>query len=169
MSNAIEAVISKKGQLMSKKRRQHWVDSRVQGTLIRRILFHWCAFFAVTLMCVSVMQMLLGDPSKTIFERITSPGSSLILVGVIMVALFPAFALDTIRFSNRFVGPIARLRKYMRTLSNGEATPPLTFRDNDFWAEVAEEFNSVVKRVEDQEREIEELKKQLEQTAPVAS
>lgn len=147
---------------MSKKlRRQHWVDSRVQGTLVRRILFHWCAFFVVTLMCVSVMQLLLGDPNKTIAERVASPGSGLMLIGVIMLALFPAFALDTIRFSNRFVGPIARLRRYMRELTEGKKVGPLSFRDNDFWADVAEEFNAISSRVQEQEQEILELKEKL--------
>jgi len=148
---------------MSKKklRRQHWVDSRVQGKLVRRILFHWCAFFVVTLMCVSVMQLLLGDPNKTIAERVGSPGSGLVLIGVIMLALFPAFALDTVRFSNRFVGPIARLRRYMRDLIAGERVGALAFRDNDFWSEVADEFNAISVRVQDQEQEIKDLKSKL--------
>ena len=147
---------------MSRKmRRQHWVDSRVQGTLVRRVLFHWCAFFAVTLMCVAVMQLLLGDPNKTIAERVGSPGSGLLLIGVIMLALFPAFALDTVRFSNRFVGPIARLRRYMRDLKAGEDVGKLSFRNNDFWSEVADEFNAVADRVREQEQEINELKAQL--------
>lgn len=148
---------------MSKKlRRQHWVDSKVQGTLVRRILFHWCAFFVVTLMCVSAMQLLLGDPNKTVVERMSSPGSSLTLIGVIMMALFPAFALDTIRFSNRFVGPIARLRRYMRELASGEEVNTLAFRDNDFWSDVADEFNAISGIVQNQAQEIEQLKKQLE-------
>ncbi len=144
-----------------KMRKQHWVDSRVQGTLVRRLLLHWCAFFAVTLMCVAVMQLLLGDPNKTIVERMSSPGSGLMLMSVIMLALFPAFALDTIRFSNRFVGPIARLRRNMRDLASGERVPALAFRDNDFWTEVAEEFNAVCRRVQDQEQELVSLKEQL--------
>ena len=157
---------------MAKKlRRQHWVDSKVQGTLVRRILIHWCAFFVVTLMCVSAMQLLLGDPNKTIVERVSSPGSSLTLIGIIMLALFPAFALDTIRFSNRFVGPIARLRRYMRELASGDSVNALTFRDNDFWADVAEEFNSISRIVQDQADEIELLKQQLNEneTVPVTT
>ena len=147
---------------MSRKmRRQHWVDSRVQGTLVRRVLLHWCAFFGVTLMCFSLMHLLLGTPDQSVLHRISSPGSSLMLIGVIMVALFPAFALDTIRFSNRFVGPVARLRRYMRELAAGEPVNSLAFRDNDFWAEVADEFNSVARLVSEQAREIESLQGQL--------
>ncbi len=142
-------------------RRQTWVDSQVQGTLIRRILLHWCAFFVVTLMCVSVMHLLLGDPNQSMAERASAPGSSMILIGVIMLALFPTFALDTIRFSNRFVGPIARLRRYMRELADGDKVNTLAFRDNDFWAEVADEFNAVARLVSDQAREIDALKEQL--------
>ena len=115
-------------------------------------------------MCVSVMQMLLGDPNKTIVERITSPGSGLMLIGVIMLALFPAFALDTIRFSNRFVGPVARLRKFMRDMNDGQRVPVLAFRDNDFWSEIADEFNSISQRVQEQAEEIDELKQKLAET-----
>jgi hypothetical protein len=142
-------------------RRQTWVDSQVQGTLIRRILFHWCAFFGVTLLCVSLMHLLLGDPNQSVAERASSPGSGMFLIGTIMLALFPAFALDTIRFSNRFVGPIARLRRYMRELAGGEKVNTLAFRDNDFWSEVADEFNAVARLVQDQSREIESLRSQL--------
>lgn len=148
---------------MSKRmRRQHWVDSKVQGTLVRRILFHWCAFFLVTLMCVSVMQLLLGDPNQSVYERVASPGSGFVLMGIVMIALFPAFALDTIRFSNRFVGPIARLRRYMRELAAGEKLTTLAFRDSDFWSEVADEFNQVVELVNEQQKEIQTLKQKLD-------
>lgn len=149
---------------MSRKmRRQHWVDSSVQGTLVRRILTHWCAFFAVTMMCVVVMNILLGNPEQPVSERINAPGSGLVLLAVIMLTLFPAFALDTIRFSNRFVGPIARLRRHMRELAADEPITALTFRDKDFWGEVADEFNVIAMKVKDQVTEIESLKEQLAQ------
>lgn len=144
-----------------KMRRQHWVDARVQGTLIRRIVIHWCTFFVVTLLCVSLMQLLLGDPNKTITERMSSPEQNLLLLGMIMLSLLPIFVLDTIRFSNRFVGPIARLRRSMRELVAGEKVPTLAFRDNDFWTEVADEFNSISQMVQDQEAEIKKLKEQV--------
>ncbi len=91
------------------------------------------------------------------------------LIGLIMVALFPAFALDTIRFSNRFVGPIARLRRHMRELAAGEKVSSLAFRDNDFWADVADEFNTVAQMVQDQGREIESLREQLADSRPVST
>jgi hypothetical protein len=142
-------------------RRQHWVDSDVQGKLVKRILFHWCAFFVVTLLCFSAMNAMLGNPERPLFERITSPGSGMILLGIIMLSMFPAFALDTIRFSNRFVGPIVRLRRGLRELGDHGPVSELNFRDNDFWSDVADEFNSAVRRIERQEREIAALRDEL--------
>jgi len=147
--------------MTGKSRKQHWVDADVQGNLVRRVLMHWCVFFAGTLVCWYVLQLLLGDPSQPIIERMTSSGSNILLLLVIMLSLFPAFALDTVRFSNRFVGPIARLRGAMRSLSNGTLRSKLAFRDNDFWSEVAEEFNLLSERVENQEQVIDELKRQV--------
>ena len=64
-----------------------------------------------------------------------------------MLCLFPAFALDTVRFSNRFVGPITRVRRCLRELGTTGETERITFRDDDFWAEMAEEFNAVTDRL----------------------
>ncbi|MCP4082288.1 MAG: methyl-accepting chemotaxis protein [Planctomycetaceae bacterium] len=147
---------------MSKRlRKQHWVDSCVQGTLVRRVLMHWCVFFAGTLLCMSILQMLLGNPDKAIMDRLTASGSSMLLLIVIMLSLFPAFALDTVRFSNRFVGPVARLRRVMRELAQGEKPGSLAFRDNDFWSEVGDEFNAVNELVQNQSQVIEDLKSQV--------
>lgn len=143
--------------MSSQSRKQHWIDAQVQGTLVRRVLIHWCIFFVGTLVSWYVLQLLLGDPSTPIVDRMTASGSNILLLLVIMLSIFPAFALDTVRFSNRFVGPIARLRGAMRKLSNGSLSSKLAFRDNDFWSEVAEEFNALSERVQNQEREIEDL------------
>jgi hypothetical protein len=50
--------------------------------------------------------------------------------------------------SNRFVGPLVRLRRSMRKLARGEHVDPICFRDNDFWHDFANEFNAVAARVQ---------------------
>ena len=45
--------------------------------------------------------------------------------------------------SNRFVGPIYRLRRSMRSLANGEEVDPVFLRDGDYWFDFAEDFNRV--------------------------
>jgi len=136
------------------QRKQNFVDKHVQGALLRRIFFHWLIFFIVVTMSVVMLQAMLGDPAYSLATRLKSEVGEFVFMGVILLALFPAFMLDTIRFSNRFVGPIARLRRHLRQLGNGE-TDRCKFRENDYWAEMAGEFNEVAEMVEKQREEIE--------------
>ena len=149
---------------MRLKRRQHYVDSHVQGSLLRRILVHWALFFVIACLAVVVMQALMGDPNLPMMDRIRNEAGEFVFLGIILLSLFPAFMLDTIRFSNRFVGPVARLRRVLRELgSEKEDIEVVKFRDSDFWADVADEFNKVSELVKNQRAEIAQLKKQLKQ------
>jgi hypothetical protein len=146
---------------MNHKRKQKFVDTNVQGALLRRILFHWVAFFFVTALTVILMKTLVGDMNISFTENVKNSIGEFSLYGVILLCLFPVFMLDTVRFSNRFVGPIGRLRRHLKELGTEKTTQKCAFRDNDFWAEMAEEFNKVVELVEVQEAEIARLKGQL--------
>jgi hypothetical protein len=139
------------------KRSLTYVDSTVQGALLRRILFHWCCFFAVMAVATISLQTLLGDPTVAISARFWAEIKGFSLIGIIMLALLPAFMLDTIRFSNRFVGPVGRLRRGLRQLKEGDVNQ-IKFRDNDFWCEMGNEFNAVAKLVEAQRKEIADLR-----------
>ena len=135
--------------MKKRNRKQSFVDSHVQGALIRRILMHWLLFFGITVMLIAAMNALGADPSLSLTDRIMTGGSgTMVLFAVVMLCLFPAFALDTIRFSNRFVGPITRVRRCLRELGTTGETERIKFRDNDFWAEMAKEFNTVADRVQ---------------------
>ena len=125
------------------KRKQNYVNASIQGGLVRRILFHWLVFFLATAVLMLTLKTFLGDPELTFSERFQQQVSEFVLYGFIFAAIFPAFMLDSIRFSNRFVGPITRLRKHMRELASEGVTEDIQFRDNDFWQEVAQEFNTV--------------------------
>ena len=61
-----------------------------------------------------------------------------------MVFLLPVFVLDTIKMSNRFAGPIYRLRQTIRSIAQGDPPPRLKFRDFDFWQGLAQDFNQMV-------------------------
>ena len=125
------------------KRKQNYIDSSVQGGLIKRILFHWVMFFVVTVIAVVGLKTLLGDPSQTMAARLQAEVGELVMLAIIFAAIFPAFMLDTIRFSNRFVGPVTRLRRHLQELGTTGETTDIKFRDNDFWQEIANEFNAV--------------------------
>ena len=145
------------------KRKQNFVDKSVQGGLIRRIFVHWAVFFVVTAFAVLSLKTLLGEPSLSFSERISNELGEFTYLGIVFVAIFPAFMLDTIRFSNRFVGPVTRLRRQLCELGETGETIDIQFRDNDFWQEVAREFNSVNDLVRNQRNSIEALNAELEE------
>jgi hypothetical protein len=124
-------------------RKQKYIDSHVQGALCKRIFMHWCVFFVVSMLAIGGIQVLLGNPGEPLTQRITEQFGQLFFFGVILASLLPAFMLDTVRFSNRFVGPFARLRRCMRELAQFDKTDSIHFRENDFWSDAAGEFNEL--------------------------
>ncbi len=111
--------------------------------LCKRIFWHWCAFFVTTMFAIVGFQVLLGDPGQSLTQRMGTQMGHFVFLTVVLISLLPAFMLDTVRFSNRFVGPFARMRRYMRELSEHGNTEELHFRQNDFWNEAAVEFNNL--------------------------
>lgn len=126
------------------ERKINFVDSSVQGALVKRIMIHWLSFFAVTALSFVMLQSLLGNPDVPLTQRISQKVAEFSLLGILMLAILPAFCLDTIRFSNRFVGPILRLRRALNEVNQTGDCDPIKFRDDDFWKEMAHEFNGVV-------------------------
>jgi len=134
-------------------RKQNFVDSTVQGALLRRIVMHWVMYFIVAGIAIVLLQAMLGGPDgKPMLERVISE-----------IREF-----TTVRFSNRFVGPVGRLRRYLRQLGADGNTERLSFRGGDFWSEMAEEFNVVAAKIEEQEVEIERLKTALKNSGNTA-
>jgi hypothetical protein len=66
-----------------------------------------------------------------------------------MICILPTFVYDSLKLSNRFVGPIVRLRQSIAGLARGDEVKELRFRDNDFWRELSEDFNVVAKRFQE--------------------
>ena len=64
------------------------------------------------------------------------------------VFLVPIILYDVVCVSNRFVGPVMRLRRGMTQLVSGEQVGKLRFRRRDFWPEMAETFNQLAARVD---------------------
>ncbi len=129
---------------MAKHRRgKLFIDIKVQGALVIRVLMYW--FY-----CLLAVALLLA--CWTVFnERAETSGELFRAVwmqyGPALVATFlllPIVLLDCLRFSNRFAGPVYRLRQTLRQLAAGEEIQPVKLRKDDFWHEFAAEFNAAV-------------------------
>ena len=127
-------------------RRKQFIDANVQGALVRRIIFHWAVFLTVAFV-VSFLLQVLSDPFRPIGEHFQglwyTHGPFLLVV----VFLMPVFIVDTIKISHRFAGPIFNLRRSIRGVANGESPRPIKFRQGDFWHDLADDYNALLKRL----------------------
>jgi hypothetical protein len=70
---------------------------------------------------------------------------------IALIVIFPIFAYDSLKLSNRFAGPMVSFRNALKKLSRGEPVKPLSFRKGDFWRELAADFNRVADRMKTEE------------------
>jgi hypothetical protein len=118
------------------------IDQKVQGAIIQRCVVYW----VYCLLTVSVMMF-----GWTVFHGPPRPLSQLALellqdfapAVLLSFLLLPIVVIDVIRLSQSIVGPVHRLRCAMDRLAQDERVQPLAFRENDFWSELAESFNTL--------------------------
>ena len=136
----------------NKPRKKYFIDSKVQGILIYRVVMYWFAFV------FGMFCLLAGFPLIISFfvNSPVAPSAGQLLLqtwrsfwpAIFASALMlPILILDIIRVSHRFAGPMVRLRTALRDLAAGKPVQPVVFRYGDFWCEVAEEFNQATARI----------------------
>jgi methyl-accepting chemotaxis protein len=140
-------VPNRKEQNMRNRRRQRFIDPAVQGTLIKRVTFHWLVFFAASFILLPVWQVLFGGVVATSFaQALLDAWVRCVPVYAVLLVLLPLFILDIVVLSHRFAGPIYRLRQTVRSLADGEHIQRMKFRDGDFWMDIADDFNRMLDR-----------------------
>jgi len=128
------------------QRRQKFIDSKVQGALARRIIFHWLMFLLVASVAALLLQVL-SDPFRPASDHVENMWYTQGPILVVMVFLLPLFVVDTIKLSHRFAGPIFSLRRAMRDVAAGQPPRKLQFRDGDFWHDLADDYNAMIARL----------------------
>ena len=128
-------------------RKRLFVDPKVQGALVLRVVLYW----VVCLITISLMLLcwrVLHGPSRMFYTHFDAMWFHYGPALVASLLLLPLVIVDVVRVSNRFAGPLVRLRRCMRALARGEDVKPIQFREGDFWREFADEFNAVLARVQ---------------------
>ncbi|MBN1591035.1 MAG: hypothetical protein JW888_16095 [Pirellulales bacterium] len=134
-------------------RRQYFVDANVQGDLVWRLILYWCTCLATVMLTLLGWRILAGPMGMPIYYHF---GDVLFYYGpalVVSMVILPLVIIDIIQFSNRFAGPMVRLRRAMRALARGEHVEAIHFRQHDYWRALAAEFNEVVARVQQETAE----------------
>jgi hypothetical protein len=138
--------------MMAKRlRKKLFVDKKVQGALLRRLVGYWglCLLFVTVPLLIAQTFV---EPTRFFFQQFDVLWGRYWPVVGLSFLLMPFVLYDAIKFSNRFAGPLLRLRREMRNLANGEQVQPLRFRDDDFWQDLAVRFNQVAARVQSAEQ-----------------
>lgn len=134
-------------------RKKYFVDPQVQGALILRIVGYWTASF-ITVICMLLTWSILSSGSSSNFgERFSEMWDQFKLPLLAGILLLPLLVYDLVRMTNRFVGPLYRLRREMQILADGESPMRIQFRSDDFWQDIALDFNTIANRIECLERQ----------------
>ncbi len=128
-------------------RKQLFVDPKVQGALVARVVFYWVVCLTTITLMLLCWRIVTG-PARMFYTHFNDMWFFYGPAAIASFLLLPLVVVDIIRMSNRFVGPLVRLRRSMRALARGEHVAPIQFREGDFWQEFADEFNALAARVQ---------------------
>jgi len=128
--------------------------------LMLRCLGYWAAMLmTITVLLITWRSM--SGPAKIFYEHFDELWLQYKMPFIATVFLLPLVLFDIAKLSNRFVGPMIRLRRALRDMANGEPIRLIHFRAGDYWSEVADEFNAVATRVQIMEQKIARLEAEL--------
>jgi hypothetical protein len=124
------------------RRRQIYCDREVQGALMLRVLLYWLYCQLATTLLVVCWSVVTGPPRRfvTVIGDVQENYWPAFLASLLVM---PIVIIDVVRMSNRFVGPVKRLRDGLQALADGREVPTIKFRDNDYWQSLAGLFNTV--------------------------
>ncbi len=145
------------------RRSRMFVDSSLQGSLIRRLLMHWVTFVAVGTVIACALRWMTHPTvplSSQAGEMFAQFGPFLIT----MLAMLPIFVLDTIKLTNRFAGPFVRFRQNLVSLRGGQSDR-VTFRGGDFWHDTEDDLNAIIDELASLRKEVVELRGNVVQTS----
>jgi hypothetical protein len=133
------------------QRRVYLIDQEVQGGLLHKAAWYWLLSLAVV-GSLNVIGWIFIAPGVDVLVRIRELMPS--FFGVLLVAMtsslivLPVLLYDLTKYTNRFAGPVYRLERTLNALADGKTVQPLSFREGDYWHELAEAFNRVAARLE---------------------
>jgi len=134
------------------RRKKALVDPPVQQSLLKRMVLHWVVY-VVAAMTLTLALQFCGQPFKPMKWHLSELWWNQAPSLLALLALLPVFILDSIKVSNKFAGPILRLRTAISDVSSGKKSEPLSFREGDFWQSLARDFNSMVAKITDKQQQ----------------
>jgi hypothetical protein len=122
-------------------------DLQVQGALTVRVVIYWmlCLVAIGTLL---LLWRMVVSPLSPFDQQLRDLWGLYRPAAVVSLLLLPIVILDMLRLTNRFAGPLFRMRGVMRALAQGKPVNAVQFRKDDFWQDFARDFNVVAARLQ---------------------
>jgi hypothetical protein len=119
----------------------------VQGALALRVAIYWVHCLVTVSFMLTIWVIFTGRPqsSTDLLLQVWGRGGPALLASLL---LLPLVLFDCLRVSNRFVGPLLRLRRAMREAADGRPVSAINFREDDYWQELADDFNRLCEQLE---------------------
>ncbi|MGI9457346.1 MAG: hypothetical protein ACR2NU_12350 [Aeoliella sp.] len=129
------------------KRKRLMVDPKLQIAVLCRVTMYWLV--AVTVLCLmAAVQVVLTDSAvgyELLANRVMIAFGPALIASVIAL---PLLLFDCVRFTNKFAGPMHRLRREVKQLADTGKAEPMDFRKGDFWYDLAVQFNRLAERMQ---------------------
>jgi len=129
------------------KRVRYIVDPKLQGAVVLRVCTYWLACLVLGVSLLIIWRTFTG-PARVFYLHFDDLWFQYSPIFVAWLCLLPVLVIDAVRFSNRFAGPIYRLRRSIKGLAQNEPVRPIKFREKDFWKGLDEEFNVLLRRMQ---------------------
>ena len=133
------------------KRSRLFVDAKVQGALVLRTFAYWW-------MCLLILTIwlvgwrVLNEPADLFSAHLAAVWNQFGPAAIASFLLLPIVLVDIIRLSNRFAGPMYRMRREIRNLVKGDPVEGIRLRDGDFWQDFATDLSQVIARYQELQR-----------------
>jgi hypothetical protein len=144
------------------RRASVFIDREVQGALLLRAAVYWL-FCLISISLLLLCWNALVGPPRRFVDLATDVYSRFAPAMFASILLLPIVLIDVLRMSTRFVGPVVRLRTALKDLAEGRPAQPLNFRNDDFWRDMASDFNRAAAR---SARDTMELSRPTEEMPP---
>lgn len=154
-------------------RQRIWIDSRIQGILVGRIIIYWLSTIGFFGIGIAVTQYC-DHTDWSFVEHLTSWLGKVSPWLPSICLLLPLVIYDIVRTSHAFTGPISRVRQQLSKLMQNPNCTPLVLRQDDYLHEITAPLNSLQHQIlslhmalQKQREVIEELRNQ--KNAPIPS
>lgn len=131
----------------AKKRTRVSADLKLQGALCLRVAIYWVicqVVFGIAVLAFFALQESNPDSTRLTAWSLITPAA--IISGLVL----PLVLLDLLIFSNRFAGPVLRIRNYLAELVRGQSASAFKLRKGDYFADICDNLNQVGEQLQAQ-------------------